>query len=81
MLKASGSLELKRLFPSIQMPVVYAQYKLFSLQKLRLRDYALMGQAVIKADEDAADAAGSDHVHHVREEIRRKIDAGIRLAE
>lgn len=75
LLEASGSFELKRLFPSIQMPIVYAQHKFSSLQKLRLRDYAAIGRAVIDADEDAGDAAGIIHVRNVREEIIRKIDA------
>ena len=75
LLKASASLELKRLFPSIQMPIVYAQYTFSSLQKLRLRDYALIGQAVIDADEEAADLAGMHHVQQVREAIHRKITA------
>lgn len=70
LLKASASRELQRLFPSIQMPIVYAQYRFAALQALRLRDYALIGQAVIDADEDAADDAGSRHVQHVRAEIQ-----------
>lgn len=74
LLQASASLALKRLFPSIQMPVVYAQYMFSALQKLRLRDYALIGQAVIDADEDAADTLGAQHVQHVRAQIQRKID-------
>lgn len=75
LLQASGSFELKRLFPSIQMPIVYAQYTFSALQKLRLKDYALIGQAVIDADEEAADTAGLEHVKHVRVEIQRKIHA------
>jgi DNA-binding GntR family transcriptional regulator len=75
LLEASGSGELKRLFPSIQMPIVYAQHKFASLQKLRLRDYVLMGRAVLDADEDGADIAGMNHVRNVREEIMRKIAA------
>lgn len=73
LLDVSGSRELKRLFPSIQMPVVYAQHKLPLLQKLRLRDYELIGRAVVDGDEDAADAAGMKHVKNVREEILLKI--------
>lgn len=73
LLEASGSIELKRLFPSIQMPIVYAQHRFSALQKLRLRDYALIGRSVMDADEEAADAAGVNHVRNVREEIMRKI--------
>ncbi|ART49482.1 GntR family transcriptional regulator [Acidovorax carolinensis] len=75
LLEASGSLELKRLFPSIQMPIVYAQHRFAALQKLRLRDYAAMGRSVMDADEEAADAAGMNHVRNVRAEILRKIGA------
>lgn len=74
LLEVSGSRELKRLFPSIQMPIVYAQHRFPSLQELRLRDYVLMGGAVVDGDEDAADAAGGKHVRNVRDEILRRAD-------
>lgn len=73
LLEASGSLELRRLFPSIQMPIVYAQHRFSTLQKLRLRDYVLIGASVMDADEEAADAAGTHHVRNVRAEILRKV--------
>ena len=57
------------------MPIVYAQHKLQSLHELRLRDYTLIGCAVVNGDEDAADKAGMKHVRNVREEILRKIEA------
>jgi DNA-binding GntR family transcriptional regulator len=69
LLDASGSLELRRLFPSIQMPVVYAQHALPALQKIRLRDYAAIERAVAAGDEVAADARGMEHVRNVRQEI------------
>ena len=72
LLEIGGSGELRRLFPSIHMPVVYAQHRLTALQKLRLRDYREIGDAVLAADEVAADAAGMAHVRNVREEILRK---------
>lgn len=71
LLDASGSRELRRLFPSIQMPIVYAQHRLASLRKLRLRDYPAIGKAVLGGDAAGADAAAMAHVHHVREEILR----------
>lgn len=71
LLDAAGSRELRRLFPSIQMPIVYAQYRLPALQKMRLADYRAMGQAVIAGDAAAADAAAMAHVRHVREAIVR----------
>lgn len=72
LLLLSGSGELKRLFPAIQMPIVYAQHRLAGLQKLRLRDYRIIGKAVIAGDADAAEAAGVAHVLNVRELILQK---------
>ena len=73
LLETSGSRELRRLFPSIHVPIVHAQQRLASLQKLRLRDYRAIGQAVAQGAEDAADEAGMAHVRHVREEILRQL--------
>lgn len=73
LLRIGGSAELRRLFPSIQMPIVYAQHRLTTLQKLRLRDYRLIAKAVLAGDEDAADAAGIAHVRNVRGEILNKV--------
>lgn len=68
----SGSAELQRLFPAIQMPIVYAQYRLPGLQKLRLRDYGAMARAVLAGAQDKADAAGMAHVQHVRALVLHK---------
>ncbi len=69
LLDAAGSRELRRLFPSIQMPIVYAQHKLPGLQKIRLADYRAIAKAVTSGDVEAADAAGMTHVRNVRQEI------------
>ena len=69
LLQTSGSSELRRLFPSIQMPVVYAQHRPSTLQQVRMRDYQAVCEAVLRGDADAADAAGLAHVQHVREAI------------
>lgn len=69
LLDAAGSRELRRLFPSIQMPIVYAQHRLPGLQKLRLADYHTIAQAVIAGDAAGADAAGMAHVRNVRHAI------------
>jgi DNA-binding GntR family transcriptional regulator len=69
LLDMGGNRELQRLFPTIQMPIVYAQYPLPALQKLRLRDYGKMATAVRAGREDEAEAAGAAHVQHVRHEI------------
>jgi len=69
LLDAAGSRELRRLFPSIQMPIVYAQYKLPGLQKIRLADYRAIAKAVTTGAAAAADAAGMAHVRNVRQQI------------
>lgn len=76
LLDTGGSRELRRLFPSIHMPIVYAQHRLTGLQKLRLRDYLNIGKAILEGDEVGADTAGVTHVRNVREEILRAIDGG-----
>jgi DNA-binding GntR family transcriptional regulator len=76
LLDTGGSQELRRLFPSIQMPIVYAQHRLPGLQKMRLRDYQIISKEVVKGDEVGADTAGVTHVRNVREEIKRAIDQG-----
>lgn len=74
MIEVSGSRELRRLFPSIHMPIVYAQHRVGNLQKLRLRDYQLISKAVLQGDEDGADKAGGAHVRNVRKEILRSLN-------
>lgn len=69
LLHASGSSELKRLFPSIQMPIVYAQHRPSTLQKVRMRDYQAICDAVLRGDTHAADKAGMAHVQNVRAAI------------
>ena len=76
LLDTGGSRELRRLFPSIHMPVVYAQHRLTGLQKIRLRDYLSIGTAILGGDEVAADTAGASHVRNVREEILRAPSSG-----
>lgn len=69
LLTVSGSRELKRLFPSIQMPIVYAQHRPSTLQQVRFRDYQAMCDAVLRGDAQAADEAGMAHVRNVRATI------------
>ena len=71
LLEASGSQELRRLFPSIQMPVVYAQHRPATLQKVRMRDYQAMGEAILSGNPSAADKAGMTHVQNVRAALLR----------
>lgn len=73
LLATSGSRELRRLLPSIHMPIVYAQHRPATLQQVRMRDYQAMCQAVLAGDEEAADRAGMDHVRHVRAAILSRL--------
>lgn len=73
LLATSGSRELRRLLPSIHMPIVYAQHRPATLQQVRMRDYQAMCQAILAGDEAAADAAGMQHVRNVREAIVRRL--------
>lgn len=72
LLDLADSRELRRLFPSIQMPIVYVQHRLPALQKIRMADYRAIAKAVINGDEAGADAAGMAHVRNVRDEITRR---------
>lgn len=74
LLDIGGNRELKRLFPAIQMPIVLAQFRLPTLQKLRVHDYRKIATAVVGGREDEADAAGIAHVRHVRDEIVRVLN-------
>ena len=76
LLETGGSRELRRLFPCIHMPIVYAQHRLTGLQKIRLRDYLIIGKVILDGDEVGADTAGATHVRNVREAISQTIDNG-----
>lgn len=73
LLDTSASRELRRLLPTIHMPIVYAQHRPAALQRIRMRDYRAMGEAVLNGNEDAADAAGMQHVRNVREAIAQAL--------
>ncbi|MES2977096.1 MAG: GntR family transcriptional regulator [Pseudomonadota bacterium] len=75
LLDMSGSKELQRLFPAIQMPIVHAQFRIPALQKIRIRDYKKIASAVVAGKAGEADSAGMSHVQHVREEILRGLGA------
>ncbi|MBF5005471.1 GntR family transcriptional regulator [Diaphorobacter caeni] len=74
-LVASDSQEMRRLFPSIQMPIVYAQHRPATLQKVRMRDYQTMSDAILAGNAAAADKAGMAHVQNVRAAIVRQHEA------
>lgn len=69
LLEMGGNRELRRLFPTIHMPIVHAQHRLASLQQMRLADYRRIATAVLAGEPDAAEAAGAAHVQNVRNAI------------
>ena len=69
LLALANNRELRRLFPTIQMPIVYAQYALRDLRKIRLQDYSVIAREVLAGDQDAADVAAMAHVQTVRAAI------------
>ncbi|NYH98599.1 DNA-binding GntR family transcriptional regulator [Cupriavidus plantarum] len=69
LLDMGGNQELRRLFPTIHMPIVHAQHRLTSLQQMRLADYRRIATAVLAGNPDEAEAAGAAHVQNVRAAI------------
>jgi DNA-binding GntR family transcriptional regulator len=69
LLEMGGNRELKRLFPAIHMPIVHAQHRLPTLQKMRLADYRRIAAAVLAGEAEQADTAGAAHVSNVRAAI------------
>jgi DNA-binding GntR family transcriptional regulator len=69
LLDIGANQELNRLFPTIQMNIVHAQFHPPGLQAMRLKDYGRIGRAVLNGDCAAAEAAGAEHVQHVRNAI------------
>ena len=81
LLALANNRELRRLFPAIQMPIVYAQFRLPGLQRTRVQDYRVIAREVLAGEEDGADLAAMAHVRNVREEILQRaaepVPAGI----
>ncbi|HSV52956.1 MAG TPA: GntR family transcriptional regulator [Burkholderiaceae bacterium] len=71
LLDIGGNQELRRLFPTIQMPIVYAQYRIPGLRAMRVTDYRQIGERVLAGDIRGAESAGRAHVRHVRAAIER----------
>lgn len=69
LLEMGGNRELRRLFPTIHMPIVHAQHRLTSLQQMRLADYRRIANAVLAGEPNEAEAAGAAHVQNVRAAI------------
>lgn len=66
LLNMGGNVDLKRMFTTIHIPLVYAQQHIPLLQKIRLKDYRRIFDAIFQHDPDLADEAGALHVRNVR---------------
>lgn len=77
LLEMGDNRELRRLFPTIHMPIVHAQHRLASLPRMRLDDYRRIATAVLAGDPDAAEAAGMAHVQNVRSAILERQPPGM----
>lgn len=66
LLNMGGNRDLKRLFTTLHIPILYAQQRVPALQKIRLADYTHIASAVLSGDADAADKAGARHVQNIR---------------
>lgn len=69
LLNMGGNQDLKRLFTTLHIPIIYAQQRVPALQNIRLRDYRQIAAAVLAGDADAADQAGAGHVQNVRQAL------------
>ena len=71
LLEISDNRELSRLFSTIQMQIVYAQFDSDELLDARLTDYCRLCEAVLAADVRTAEQDARGHVKHVRKIIEQ----------
>lgn len=65
--------DLRRMFTTIHIPVLYARQRIPSLHQIRLADYRRLADAVLAGDAQAADQAGRAHVCNVREALLAQV--------
>lgn len=70
LLNMGGNVDLKRMFTTIHIPLVYAQQNIPLLQKIRLADYRRILEAIFENDPDLAEQAGALHVRNVRKAVQ-----------
>jgi DNA-binding GntR family transcriptional regulator len=66
LLDVARNRELERLFSSIHMEIVYAQYQSASLRDIRYADYSAICETVIAGDVKGAEVIARRHVRRVR---------------
>jgi DNA-binding GntR family transcriptional regulator len=67
LLDLAGNRELRRLFSTIRMEILHAQYQSAHWQQIRVEDYQAICAAVLLRDNAAASAAAKRHVRHIRQ--------------
>jgi DNA-binding GntR family transcriptional regulator len=67
--------ELRRLFVTIRMEILHAQYQSAHWRQIRLEDYQAICAAVSAGDVSAAGAAAKRHVRHIRRIVEEFADA------
>jgi DNA-binding GntR family transcriptional regulator len=67
LLEIAANRELRRLFLTIRMEIVHAQFRSPKLQEMRITGYQLICAAVASGDAKAAEAAARKHVRWVRD--------------
>jgi DNA-binding GntR family transcriptional regulator len=70
LLDIAGNRELRRLFLTIHMEIIHAQYQSPRLQDIRLADYRIICVAVMAGDVKGAAAAAARHVRRVSALVR-----------
>jgi len=66
LLAMGNSQDIRRLFTTLHIHLLYAQQHLPQLQKIRMQDYKRITQMVLAGQPDAAEQAGIQHVSNVR---------------
>ena len=66
LLRIGGNQELQRIFPTVQVHVLRAQYHLTRLHRRLHRDFQAIGEAVLAGDTARAERAARRHVRSIR---------------
>jgi len=69
LLAMGNSQDIRRLFTTLHIHLLYAQQHLPELQKIRMKDYERITQKVLAGDPDEAERAGIQHVSNVRQAL------------
>lgn len=73
LLDVGGNVDLKRMFTTLHIPLVYAQQHIPSLQRIRLVDYQRIVAAIVDNNPDEAEQAGALHVQNVKHALKASL--------